>query len=154
MSGTHARPALASYRDKVTELINEGATFGAVEDAIDAQAELTEDQKGALWLFAFSLRDRAEQQGDAPAHLAGVQVAAGDNQMADQARERTLTDVVEAALSEHAGAERYQRYQREARSGNARATDRARPREFDANGFPVPQRNQSFPERVARLLNP
>jgi hypothetical protein len=62
MSGTHARPALASYRDKVTELINEGATFGAVEDAIDGQAELTEDQKGALWLFAFSLRDRAEQQ--------------------------------------------------------------------------------------------
>lgn len=32
--------------------------------------------------------------------------------------------------------------------------DSARPREFDADGFPVPQRNQSFPERVARLLNP
>ena len=151
MSGTHARPALAGYRDKVTELINEGATFGAVEDAIDAQAELTEGQKGALRLFAFSLRDRAEQQSDPRAHLASVQ-AVGDNQMTEQARERTLTDVVEAALNEHAGAERYQRYQREARSG--RATDRARPREFDANGFPVPQRNQSFPERVARLLNP
>lgn len=74
--------------------------------------------------------------------------------MTEQTRERTLTDVVEAALNEHAGAERYQLYQREARSGNARPTDRARPREFDANGFPVPQRNQSFPERVARLLNP
>jgi hypothetical protein len=151
MSGTHARPALASYRDKVTELIKEGASFGEVEDAINAQAGLTEDQRAALWVFALSLRDRAEQQSDPRAHLAGVQVAAGHNQMTEQARERTLTDVVEAALSEHAGAERYQR---DARSGNARATDRARPREFDANGFPVPQRNQRFLERVARLLNP
>lgn len=94
MSGTHARPALAGYRDMVTELITKGATLGAVEVAINAQAGMTEDQKAALWLCAFSLHDRAEQP------------------------------------------------------------DRARPREFDANGFPVPQRNRSFQERVSRLRNP
>jgi hypothetical protein len=32
--------------------------------------------------------------------------------------------------------------------------ERARPREFDANGFPIPQRNRSFLERVARHLSP
>ena len=31
---------------------------------------------------------------------------------------------------------------------------RPRPLEFDANGFPVAQRNPSFVSRVARLLNP
>jgi hypothetical protein len=31
------------------------------------------DQRAALWLFAFSLRDRDEQQRDARAHLAAVQ---------------------------------------------------------------------------------
>ena len=153
MSGTHAKPALASYRDKVTEMIEEGVPFGDVEDAINAHAGLTEDQKAALWLFAFSLRDRSEQQRDARAHLTAVQVAAGDSEMTEQARERSLGDAA-AALSEQAGAERYQRYQREARSGKERATDGARPREFDAKGFPVPQRNRSFLERVARLLNP
>ena len=114
MSGTHARPDLARYRDKVTVLIKEGATFGAVEAVIGAQAELTEDEKGALWLFALSLRDRAEGQSDPRPDLAGVQVAAG----------------------------------------TAGATDYARPREFDANGFPMPQPNRSFLERVTGLLNP
>ncbi|MEK6230083.1 MAG: hypothetical protein AABM43_13920 [Actinomycetota bacterium] len=154
MSGTHARPVLASFSDTVTELIQEGVPFSDVEDAINAHLGLTEDQKAALWLFAFSLRDRSEQHRDARAHLTTVQVAAGDSEMTERARERLLGDAVEAARSEQAGAERYQRYQREVTSGKARATDGARPREFDAKGFPVPQRNRSFLERVARLLNP
>jgi hypothetical protein len=74
--------------------------------------------------------------------------------MSDQARQRNLHDGLEAALAEQAGAWRYERYQREARSGRSRAADRARPQEFDANGFPVVQRSRSFVERVARLLNP
>ena len=49
--------------------------FGAVEDAIDDVADLTTDQKAALWLFAFSLRAPSEQQRDARAHLAFVQSA-------------------------------------------------------------------------------
>ena len=155
MSGTHAKPALARYRDTVAELMEDGAAFGEVEDAINAHAGLTEGQKAALWLYAWSLRDRSEQQRDAEARLTAVQVAARDSEMTEQARERRLGDAVAAAVREQAGAERYQRYQREARSGKTRATDRARPREFDAKGFPVPQRNRSYLERgVDRLLNP
>jgi hypothetical protein len=73
MSATHARPALACYRDEVAELIRGGESFGGVEDAIDAVLDLSQDQKAALWLFAFSLRDQAEQQLDARAHLSSVQ---------------------------------------------------------------------------------
>jgi hypothetical protein len=74
MSGTHtSRAPLANYRDAVTELVDGGELFGDVEDAIDEVAELTEDEKAALWLFAFSLRDRAEQQLDARAHIAALQ---------------------------------------------------------------------------------
>jgi hypothetical protein len=73
MSGTRARTALASYRDTVAELIRGGEPFGDVEDVIDDVADLSHDQKAALWLFAFSLRDPYEQQLDAQAHLASVQ---------------------------------------------------------------------------------
>jgi hypothetical protein len=73
MSGTHPRPALASYRDEVAELMQGGERFGYVEDVIDEVVDLTQDQKAALWLFAFSLRDRSEQQLDARAHMSAVQ---------------------------------------------------------------------------------
>jgi hypothetical protein len=73
MRGTHQRQGLASYRDVVTELITGGAPFDEVEGAIDDVADLTSDQKAALWLFAFSLRAPSEQQRDARAHLAFVQ---------------------------------------------------------------------------------
>lgn len=74
MSGTHAgRAPLTSYRDAVTELLDDGETFDDVEDAIDHVTELTQDEKAALWLFAFSLRDPAEQQSDARAHIATLQ---------------------------------------------------------------------------------
>ena len=73
MRATQLKPTLASYRDAVTELIRAGEPFGYVEDRIDDVAELTKDEKAALWLLAFSLRDPAEQQRDARAHLAFVQ---------------------------------------------------------------------------------
>lgn len=73
MNGTRVRPALAGYRDAVAELVRGGESFGDVEDAIEQVADLTADQKAALWLFAFSLRDQYEQQLDARAHLASVQ---------------------------------------------------------------------------------
>jgi hypothetical protein len=106
MGAAQGRPALAGFRNTVRDLTKQGLPLGDVEDAINAQPALSEDQRAALWLFAFSLRDRSEKQ-----RLA-----------------RTLLAVAEA--------------------------DRARPREFDANGFPIPQRNRSFLERVARLLSP
>jgi hypothetical protein len=72
MSETYAGPALASYRDSVTERMEAGEPFGEVEDAIDRDADLTEDAKAALWLLAFSLRDSREQLRAARAHLALV----------------------------------------------------------------------------------
>ena len=73
MSGTQGKPTLVVHRDAVTELIESGERFGDVEEAIDELAELTLDEKAALWLFAFSLRDREEQQRAARSHLAAVQ---------------------------------------------------------------------------------
>jgi hypothetical protein len=75
MSGTHvrSRAPLTSYRDAITELLDSGEKFGDIEDAIDDVAELAQDEKAALWLFAFSLRDPAEQQVDARAHIAALQ---------------------------------------------------------------------------------
>jgi len=72
MSETYAEPALASYRDSVTELMEAGEPFGAVEDAIDKLADLTETAKAALWLLAFSLRDPGDQVRAARTHLAAV----------------------------------------------------------------------------------
>jgi hypothetical protein len=61
------------YRDAVTERLRAGVTFGDIEDSIDAVKELTMDEKAALWLFAFSLRDPSEQQLDARTHLTALQ---------------------------------------------------------------------------------
>jgi hypothetical protein len=70
--------------------------------------------------------------------------------MTGESGQRQLSDA-EVARGK---AERYARYQREIRSGNGRANGGPRPREFDESGFPIPQRNPSFVERIARLLNP
>ena len=74
--------------------------------------------------------------------------------MGDQTQERELGQSLRAALSEQAGAARYEEYQQGIRRGTGRRSHGPHPREFDANGFPMPQRNASFLERVARLLNP
>jgi hypothetical protein len=73
MGAALQRHDLAGYRDEVTELIQAGESFGGVEDAIDGLADLTMEEKAALWLLAFSLRDRDEQQRDARAHLAALE---------------------------------------------------------------------------------
>jgi hypothetical protein len=71
--GTQQGNALTRCRDAVKDLINAGESFGDVEQAIDGVVGITMDQKAALWLFAFSLRDQDDQQRDARAHLAAVQ---------------------------------------------------------------------------------
>lgn len=73
MRGTHGNPALRRYEHAVTDRIEGGEPFVDVEDAIDELAGVTLDQKAALWLLAFSLRDPVEQQLDARAHLQAVQ---------------------------------------------------------------------------------
>ena len=63
----------------------------------------------------------------------------GDDETTDQARQRELEPAIEAALSER---ERtgYPRPEKQSVRGEA-GTGRARPLEFDRNGFPVAQRN-------------
>ena len=73
MSAAQQSPPLASYRDAVTELMDSGESFGDIEDAIDEVIGLTLNQKAALWLFAFSLRDQEVQRLDARAYLAAVE---------------------------------------------------------------------------------
>jgi hypothetical protein len=72
MSAAQQGPTLDSYRDAVEELMDAGEGFGDVEEAIDDVRGLTLDQKAALWLFAFSLRDPEVQRLDARAHLAAI----------------------------------------------------------------------------------
>jgi hypothetical protein len=62
MTGTRRGAVLANHRDAVAELIDTGAPFGDVEDWIDEVAELGADEKAALWLFAFALRDPAPEE--------------------------------------------------------------------------------------------
>jgi hypothetical protein len=71
MSSTRSKPRFDRYRDDVTNRVRAGEPFGEVEDAIEL-ADVTQDQKAALWLFAFSLRDRGDQERDARTHLAVV----------------------------------------------------------------------------------
>lgn len=64
---------LSGYRSRVTELLGAGEPFGTVEKKIDDVADLTSDQKAALWLFAFSLQDGGGHMRDARrAHVAGA----------------------------------------------------------------------------------
>ena len=75
-------------------------------------------------------------------------------EMNGQERQRDLGDALVATLREQKAAERYQRRQRQVRSGKAQTVERPRPLEIDGNGFPVAQRIPSFVTRVARLLGP
>ena len=72
MGPTHQESILASHRDTVTERIGAGQAFGDIEDAIEDLADLTSDQKAALWLFALTLQERGKQQRDAGARLLAV----------------------------------------------------------------------------------
>jgi hypothetical protein len=71
--------------------------------------------------------------------------------MATEAQPRRWLSAVEAALDESNG-ERYQLRQREMTRRRA-PESRARPLEFDENGFPIPQPVSGFVQRVGRLIN-
>jgi hypothetical protein len=70
MSNTHP-VSLGDYQEQVEGMMDAGELFGVVEDIINAAA-LGEDQKAALWLFAWSSRDSLAQRLDAAATLALV----------------------------------------------------------------------------------
>jgi hypothetical protein len=72
MGETQPGPALVSYRDGVTELIEAGEPVGAVEDAIDTSAGLTEDARAVLRMRAFSMCDPEARLQRARAHPAAL----------------------------------------------------------------------------------
>jgi hypothetical protein len=60
--------SFGAYRDEVEGMMEFGEPFGNIEDGINS-ASLGEDEKAALWLLAWSLRDPAAQRRDARATL-------------------------------------------------------------------------------------
>jgi hypothetical protein len=62
---------LDDYRCEVEGMIDAHEPFGEVEERID-DAVLSDDEKAALWLFAWSLREPRIQRQDAAATLALV----------------------------------------------------------------------------------
>lgn len=62
MRGTHR--AFVHHREVVMERMRAGERFGDVEHAIDQLAEMSEDEKPALWLLAFSYATGADGRGN------------------------------------------------------------------------------------------
>ncbi len=59
-----ARLSFDQASKQVEDMIQQGAAFGHVEDAINASS-FSRSHKGALWLLAWSLRDSSLQRRDA-----------------------------------------------------------------------------------------
>lgn len=62
------RGSYRTYRDGVSTLMEAGESFDDVEVAIE-HTDLDQDEKAALWLFAYSSQDRREPMGDAVSRL-------------------------------------------------------------------------------------
>lgn len=72
MSATHARPAMASYRDAVTGLVRAEEPFGVIAEAIDEIVDLTREEKAELRRYAFSLHVGANTERHARPHLVAL----------------------------------------------------------------------------------
>jgi hypothetical protein len=68
----HARPMLGYHQDVVEGMIDASEPFGEVEIFINEAAALDEDEKAALWLLAWSLRDAWVQRREALAMLSAL----------------------------------------------------------------------------------
>ena len=69
--------SIAARKEEVERLMSAGDSFGAVEAMID-EAELNEEEKAALWLFAWSMRDRRAQRRETRGLLAYLASVPGD----------------------------------------------------------------------------
>ena len=61
----HIRPTLGYHQDVVEGMMDASEPFGKVETFINEAAGLDQDEKAALWLFAWSLRDGRVQRREA-----------------------------------------------------------------------------------------
>ena len=68
----HARPTIGYHQDVVKGMMDASEPFGEVETFINEAAALDQDEKAALWLLAWSLRDGWIQRRDALAMLSAL----------------------------------------------------------------------------------
>jgi hypothetical protein len=67
-----ARPTLDYHRDVINGMMDAGQSFGEVETFIDEAAALDQDEKAALWLLAWSFREKWVQRREALAMLSAL----------------------------------------------------------------------------------
>jgi hypothetical protein len=68
----HARPTLGYHRDVVSGMMDADEPFGEVETFINEATALDQDEKAALWLLAWSLRDVWVQRREALTMLSAL----------------------------------------------------------------------------------
>jgi hypothetical protein len=68
----HTGPTLGYHQDVVKGMLDASEPFGEVETFINEAAALDQDEKAALWLFAWSLREGAVQRREALAMLSAL----------------------------------------------------------------------------------
>ena len=68
----HNRPTLGYHQNVVEGMMSASEPFGEVETFINEAATLDQDEKAALWLLAWSLRDAWLQRREALAMLGAL----------------------------------------------------------------------------------
>jgi hypothetical protein len=68
----HTGPTLGFHQDVVNGMMAASEPFGEVESFIDEAAALDQDEKAALWLFAWSSREGWVQRQEAQAMLSAL----------------------------------------------------------------------------------
>jgi hypothetical protein len=66
------RPTLGYHQEVIEGMMNASEPFLEVETFIDEAAALDQDEKAALWLFAWSLREGWAQRREARAMLSSL----------------------------------------------------------------------------------
>jgi hypothetical protein len=61
--------SMLEQQSRILEMMERGATFGDVEEDVINHAPFDEDEKAALWLFAWSFMPVGEQRYEATQHL-------------------------------------------------------------------------------------
>jgi hypothetical protein len=68
----HARPTLGDHQDTVKGMMDASQPFREVETFINEAPALDEDERAALWLLAWSLRDAWTQRREALAMISAL----------------------------------------------------------------------------------
>jgi hypothetical protein len=68
----HTRPTLGYHQDMIEGMMDASEPFGEVETFINEAAALDQNEKAALWLLAWSLRDTWTQRRDALAMVSAL----------------------------------------------------------------------------------